>query len=108
MALPDDIALEGSHDFAFAPAFGDLAFDIFAGGFVGAHSCQRDGVNGPVQATVSAAIEPVPDRVSRGRRDRAGASDHRECGFGSDASWVRPDGHEDRGRYRAYAVHRQR
>lgn len=88
MDLPGDVALETPHDFAFASPFGDLALDIFASGFVGAHSCQRDGVDSPVQSPVTTAVEPVPDRVSRGRRDRAGARDHRECRFGSDASRV--------------------
>ncbi len=59
-----DVALEGSSDFAVAAAFVSASSDILPCSGVMRHAGHRDGVQGPVEAPVTAPVEPVPDSIT--------------------------------------------
>jgi hypothetical protein len=57
---------------------------------VRAHPDKGDGRQGSVEPSISAAIESVPQRISRRYWYRAGASQCSEPGLGSHPTGVRP------------------
>src|SRR3954463_14848007 len=68
-----DVALEAPFDFAWGSSFGGSARDVGAGLGVEAHARQHDGVQGSVELSVAATVEPVADDLSRRGRDRRGS-----------------------------------
>ena len=83
-----EVALEAAADFTEGASFGGAAFDVGAGSRVHAHAGDDGHVKGTVEASVTAAVDVVPDGVARGCGDRAGAGEAGERGRGSDASQV--------------------
>ena len=59
-----DVALEGSADFAVATAFLGAFSNVVPGSGVMDHPGHRDGVQGSVEAPITAPVEPVPDSVT--------------------------------------------
>src|SRR3954468_23349724 len=67
--LAADVALEGADDLAAGAPLGGATGEVGGCGVV-AEPGERDGVDRPVQAPVSAAVEPVPLGVARRCRQR--------------------------------------
>lgn len=59
-----DVALEGSADFAVAAAFLGAFGDVVPCSGVVGHPGHGDGVQGSVEAPITAPVEPVPDSVT--------------------------------------------
>jgi hypothetical protein len=59
-----DVALEGSADFAVAAAFLGAFGDVVACSGVLGHPGHGDGVQGSVEAPITAPVEPVSDSVT--------------------------------------------
>src|SRR3712207_7121051 len=64
--------------------FGRAAPDVVDGGPVGAHAHDDDAVEGGIGLPVPAAVQPVPAGHAAGCRDRAGAAELGQGGFGMD------------------------
>src|SRR5690242_16738822 len=76
--LAGDVALEAAADFAWGLSFCSASFDVGAGAGAAAGSGQRDGVDGAVQGSVAAAVEPMPHGPAATGRKGAGAGQGRE------------------------------
>src|SRR5829696_10231076 len=76
--LAGDIALEAADDLALGLAFGGAPGHIAAGARITRHAHQHDAPQGVVGLTVPAAVQAVADGAARGRRQRRGATQHRE------------------------------
>jgi hypothetical protein len=63
-------------------------FDVGVRRGVRAFACDEDHVQCAVEFSVAAAVEAVADRLAGGGRDRCGAGEPGEGGFGADASLV--------------------
>ena len=59
-----DVALEGPADFTVAAAFLGAFGDVVPCSGVVHHSGHGDGVQGSVEAPITARVEPVPDSVT--------------------------------------------
>jgi len=64
---------------------------------------ERDRVEGAVELTVAAAVEPVADGLAGGGGDGCGAGEGGEGGFGAEAAGMLPGAEELRGGDRADA-----
>jgi hypothetical protein len=91
--LPGDVALEATADFGIGLAFCAAPGDVGLGSLAGAPASQEDVVQGPVEVTVAAAVEPVTDDTAAAGRDRAGAGERGVCGIVAAAARVGP-GHD--------------
>ena len=58
--LPCDVALQAADDLGLGLSFFGAAFDVGAGGRVGAHPGEHDPPQGMVGLPVTAGVEPVP------------------------------------------------
>lgn len=58
------VALEGSSNFAVSTAFLGAFGDVLPSSRVVDHPGHGDGVQGSVEASVTAPVEPVPDSVA--------------------------------------------
>ena len=58
------VALEGSSDFAVAAAFLGAFGDVLPRFGVVNHAGHGDGVQGTIESSVTAPVEPVPDSVT--------------------------------------------
>ena len=79
--LASDVALEYAADLAGGLALGGAPRDIAAGAWAAAHAGQSNGVHGPVQSSVAAAVEPVPGPLTAAGCSRTGrceAGQHRD------------------------------
>ena len=77
-------AFQASDDLAFGPAIGGASGDVVAGWLVESHADDDGSIEGGVGVSVTAPIEPMPAGGSPGRgRDRTGATQLRERGFGA-------------------------
>ena len=77
-------AFKASDDLAFGPAIGGASGDVVAGWLVESHADDDGSIEGGVGVSVTAPIEPMPAGGSPGRgRDRTGATQLRERGFGA-------------------------
>ena len=77
-------AFQASDDLAFGPAIGGASGDVVAGWLVESHADDDGSIEGGVGVSVTAPIEPMPAGASPGRgRDRTGATQLRERGFGA-------------------------
>ena len=72
--LAGDVAFEAADRFAFGLAFCLLACDVGAGLGVPRDSAQGDDVDRAVELSVTAAVQPVADRLAGAGRDRGCAS----------------------------------
>ncbi len=79
--LAGDVALEAAADFPGGLSFRGAPGYVGEGAGAAAHPGDRDGVDGPVQGPVAAAVEPVPDGLAAAGRDRADAAEGGERGF---------------------------
>jgi hypothetical protein len=59
-----DVSLEGSANFAVATAFLGAFSDVVPGSGVMDHPGHDDGMQGSVEAPITAPVEPVPDSVA--------------------------------------------
>ena len=77
-------AFKASDDLAFGPAIGGASGDVVAGWLVESHADDDGSIESGVGVSVTAPIEPMPAGGSPGRgRDRTGATQLRERGFGA-------------------------
>ena len=88
VSLPRDVAFQASPRLALAFSFGNAFRCVFGGPRAVAHPAYDDAAQRTVGPTVSAPVEPVPDRLAAGRLDRAGAAQHGERRLGSHAPGV--------------------
>jgi len=86
--LAGDVSLKAAAGFPWCFSLGGAPGDVGAGAGAAAHPAHRDGVDGPVQRPVAAAVEPVPDGLAAAGRDRAGAAERGECGLAAAAARV--------------------
>src|SRR3954451_9282354 len=86
--LSGDVAFEAGDDFAFAFAFGGAPGDVVDGGLVKAHADDHGPIERAVGLSVPAVVEAVALDGARAGRDRAGAAELGEGGFGVDALGV--------------------
>src|SRR5215471_15365306 len=66
--LAGDVALEAAADIPDGLPLGGAPGDVGTGPGGAAHPDQRDGVDGAVQRSVAAAVEPVPDDLAAAGR----------------------------------------
>jgi hypothetical protein len=85
-----EVALEAAGGFAAGAAVGLAAGEVVAGGLVVAGAGGDDGVQGAVELAVSLAAEAVPDGAAGGGRERGGAGEFGEGGFGVDPAFAGP------------------
>src|ERR1019366_5671438 len=78
--LAGDVALEAADDLGLGFTLCCAAFDVGAGGRVGAHAGEQDPPQGVVGLAVSAGVEPVADGLARGCRDGGGGAQVRPGG----------------------------
>jgi len=78
--LAGDVALEYAADLAGGLALVGTPRDVAAGAWAAAHAGQGDGVYGPVQCSVAAAVEPVPGPLAAAGCQRAGTGEGGEGG----------------------------
>jgi len=71
--LAGDIALDAAADFPAGLSLGGAPGNVGPRARATAHPDQRDGMDGPVEGPVPAAVEPVPDGLAAAGRERAGA-----------------------------------
>src|SRR5919112_4144292 len=76
-----DVALEAATDLARGLSLGGASLDVRPGPGTAADPGQRDGVDGAVQRSVAAAVEPMPDDPAAAGRDRADAAQGGERGL---------------------------
>ena len=76
-----EVALEAAGGLVAALPFAEAALDEVDGWSVHATSGEDDLVEGAVELSVAAAVEPVADRLSGGGRNRGGAREPGEGGF---------------------------
>jgi hypothetical protein len=81
--------------------------DVGTGGGLCETSGPGDDVQCPVQLAVPVAVEPMPARVARGRRDGTRAGEGGECRFRTDPIMVRMRREDDRRGHWAYALNVQ-
>ena len=79
--LPCDVALQAADDLGLGLSFFRAAFDVGAGGRVGAHPGEHDPPQGMVGLPVTAGVEPVPGDFPRRRRDGRGGAQVRPGGL---------------------------
>jgi len=84
--------------------FGSAADEVGAGAGAGPHPDLRDGVDGPVERPVAAAVEPVADGAAAARWDGTDAGEGCEGGVGSDPARVGEADDSLRGANRAGAL----
>ena len=83
-----EVALEAAGGLAAALSFLDSALDVVDGWSVHSASGEDDLVEGAVELSVAAAVEPVADRLAGGGRDRGGAGEPGEGGLADQAATV--------------------
>src|SRR5450755_84901 len=64
VGLAGDVTLEAADDLRLGLTFGCAAFDVGAGGRVGAHAGEDDAPQGVVGLAVAARVEPVADGLA--------------------------------------------
>ena len=88
--LAGEEAFEASNDLTLGPAVRRAASHVFDGRLVEPHADDDRALEGGVGVSVTAPIEPMPAGGSPGRgRDRTGATQLRERGFGANPVGVR-------------------
>jgi hypothetical protein len=83
-----EVALEAAGGLAAALSFSDSTLDVVDRRLVGSASGEDDLVEGPVELSVAAAVEPVADRLAGGGRDRGGAGEPGEGGLADETAAV--------------------
>ena len=86
MELAGHVADQAAVDFAVGLALGPSPLGLGAGRRVRAQPGQDDQVPGLVEVAVAGVVEPNPDRLAAGGRDRGGATEHGEGGVSSTAA----------------------
>ena len=82
--LAGEEAFEASNDLTRGPAVRRAASHVFDGRLVESHADEHGSIEGGVGVSVTAPIEPMPAGGPPGRgRDRTGATQLRERGFGA-------------------------
>ena len=84
--LTADCSLEAALRVARGLPLGDSAGDVRLRGRVEPHADQRDGVQGPVELSVTAAVEPVPVGQPGGGRYWRYSGEGRESGLGPETA----------------------
>src|SRR6266571_5223152 len=83
-----EVTLEAAGGLAAAFPFLDSTLDVVDGRSVCSASGNDDLVEGSVELSIVAAVEPVADRLAGRSRDRGGAGEPGECGLADDAAAV--------------------
>ena len=83
-----EVALEAAGGFAAALSFADSPLDVVDCRLVDSASGEDDLVEGPVELSVAAAVEPVADRLAGRGGDRGGAGELGEGGLADEAAVV--------------------
>ena len=83
-----EVAREAAVCFGPSVAFLEVLFDVGDRGGMGAFACEEVLVERAVEFAVAASVGAVADRLAGGGRDRCGAGESCEGGFGGDASLV--------------------
>jgi hypothetical protein len=102
--MAGDEPIQAAPDFPSALALGCPAFDVRARFGIVEHADPCDDVEGPVQLTVTAAVEPVPRRIARRGRDRFHPGKCSESRLGPYPAAVGARGKDDGSGDRANAV----
>ena len=90
-------ALEAADDLGLALPFYGAPLDVVEGGLVSAHADDDYSVEGGVGLSIAAAVEAMAGSLATGGRDRAGAAQLGQGGFGADALRVITDEDEHLG-----------
>ncbi|AMM22586.1 hypothetical protein AX769_20790 (plasmid) [Frondihabitans sp. PAMC 28766] len=94
--MTSDIAFEAASDLSSGFTLCRPPIDVGPSSSIGDHAGAGDNIHRPVQLTVAAAAETVPDDVAAGGLEWGDAGETGEGGFGSDAPSMRI-GREDDG-----------
>jgi len=84
--LAGDVPLEAAADLPGRLSLSGAPGHVSAGAGTAAHPGDRDGVDGPVEGTVAAAVEPVPDGLATAGWDWASAAEGGEGSFATAAA----------------------
>src|SRR5580693_10485147 len=82
--LAGDVTLEAADDLFLGQAFFGAAFDVGAGGGMGAHPGDRDPPQGVVGLAVAAGVEAVAGDLAGGCGDRGDRAQVRPGGLGAE------------------------
>ena len=72
--LSGKVTLQGSNGIEFGMPFGESASDVVLGPLVGSQATDGDDVQRAICGAISSTVEPMPDGLSRRRRNRADAA----------------------------------
>lgn len=86
---PGDVSLETATDFPLALAFGCAAVSVSLCGGVVAEAAHGDGVQGPVELSVTVAVEAMSYDTAGGRFEGCDATQRGERGLAATASSMR-------------------
>ena len=72
--LSGKVTLQGSNGVELGMPFGESASDVVLGPLVGSQATDGDDVQRAIGGAISSTVEPMPDGLSRRRRNRADAA----------------------------------